>query len=707
MRAHGLLKGGAGDLAKTVGALPLAAVVIFGITILAIKWTVFSGGRVVIWPVEGATLALMLGPFSNRPFLSLFVTKVASVLAALSIGSTWLLAGSMSTVTGVFTCGIYLIMSRLVAKDKFANSKSLLIFLVAAACVSVLVGLIQSILFHLIAGYPWFKFALTGAASSAVGYAVVTPLVVILASANFRSLRRMKNALAPSLIIGAYMFMVIGIFAQTSFPLLYPIPLGLMLVAYTADLAMVAVVVTFTVATAMAFTLTGHGPINLTPGGLSSRIFMLQMFLAIITATTLPIAALMAEHQRLKRSLITARIDADAANQAKSAFLATISHEIRTPLNGVLGMAQVMAMDNLSRRQRDRIEVVRKSGESLLSLLNDVLDLSKIEAGKLTLESLDFDLGELLSGVIGNYESVAIEKGLSLTLEMGGADGVYRGDPTRLRQILYNLISNGLKFTETGGVTVNASFSADGLKLSVTDTGLGVPADKVDKLFAKFSQVDESTTRRFGGTGLGLSICRQLAQLMGGSIGVQTCEGEGSTFTLLLPFQRVDPKSTLDGETVLEGGGVTTKGLRILAAEDNPTNRLVLKALLEFAEVDPVLVENGAEAVEAWRNGEWDLILMDVQMPVMDGPTATLQIRALEAQMHLPRTPIIALTANTMSHQVTQYLDAGMDAHLAKPIVVDDLFKILADAAIRLDQMRSDKTSDGAPTARLAAEGAS
>ncbi len=699
MRAYGLSNIDVRELAKTTGALALAAAVIYGLTIVAVKSTIFSGGRMVIWPVEGVTLALMLGPFSNRPFLSLLVTKIASVFAALAIGSTWLLAGSMSSATGLCTSAIYLIMARLVAKDKFADSKSLLIFLVAAACASISVGLLESMIFHLVAGYPWFKLLFTGAASNAVGYAVVTPLVLILASANFRSIRDLKKALGPSLIIGAYVLAVIGIFTQNSYPLLYPIPLGLMLVAYTADLAVVAVIVTFTVAAALVFTLLGHGPINLTPGGLSARIVMLQAFLAIITATTLPIAALMAEHQRLKRSLIAARIDADAANHAKSAFLATISHEIRTPLNGVLGMAQVMAMDELSGPQRERIEVVRKSGENLLSLLNDVLDLSKIEAGKITLETLDFDLGELLSGALGNYESVAREKGLSLTLEMDGADGIYRGDPTRLRQILYNLISNGLKFTEAGGITVNASFGAEGLKLRVTDTGMGIPADKVDKLFAKFSQVDESTTRRFGGTGLGLSICRHLAQLMGGSIDVQTCEGVGSSFNLLLPFQWIGPSAAADGDTDLEDGDVATEGLRVLAAEDNATNRLVLKTLLEFGGVDLVLVEDGAEAVEAWRNGEWDLILMDVQMPVMDGPTATRRIRTLEAEMHRPRTPIIALTANIMSHQVTQYLDAGMDAHLAKPIVAEDLFRVVADAAILAGEIR-----DGSPTESLAVE---
>jgi signal transduction histidine kinase/CheY-like chemotaxis protein len=696
MGAFGLSETDINRHAKAAGGLALAAAAVFGLTTLAMKATDFSGGRIVIWPVEGATLALMLGPVRTRPFLVLFVTKLAAICAAVAINSTWLLATSMSVATAICTGALYVIMARLVAKDKFTDSKSLMIFLATAACASIWVGLAESLLYHFILGYPLFKLLLTGAASNAVGYSVVTPLVLILSSIDLRSVRTRKTPIGARWVIGAYCLAVIAIFAQTKYPLLYPIPLGLMLVAYTADLAVVALVVTFTVATTLVFTLMGYGPINITPGDPASHIVMLQLFLAIITATTFPIAALMAEHQRLKRSLIAARTEAEAANQAKSAFLATISHEIRTPLNGVLGMAQVMAMDELSPPQRERIEVVRRSGETLLSLLNDVLDLSKIEAGKIVLETLDFDLGQLLAGALGNYTGLAREKDLTLALEMRAAQGLYRGDPTRLRQILYNLISNALKFTETGGVTLTASSGADGLKVSVADTGMGIPADKVDKLFSKFSQVDESTTRRFGGTGLGLSICRQLAELMGGSIAVETREGLGSTFTLRLPFVWIGPSVAQADAVGAEPAAVQTESLRVLAAEDNATNRLVLKTLLEFGGVDLLLVEDGAQAVEAWRSGEWDLILMDVQMPVMDGPTATRQIRAMERATDRPRTPIVALTANTMSHQIGRYLDAGMDAHLAKPIVTEELFRVLTDAAVLSEQSREDPFELGA-----------
>jgi signal transduction histidine kinase/ActR/RegA family two-component response regulator len=376
-------------------------------------------------------------------------------------------------------------------------------------------------------------------------------------------------------------------------------------------------------------------------------------------------------------------VAAEAANAAKSTFLATMSHEIRTPLNGVLGMAQAMAGDELSDRQRDRLSVIHRSGEALLAILNDVLDLSKIEAGKLELEQLEFELAEVARGAYSAFTALANKKGLSFALDIEQARGRYIGDPTRLRQILYNLISNALKFTEQGEIRVLARRGEAGLEISVSDTGVGIAPESLSKLFAKFDQLDSSTTRRFGGTGLGLAICRELAQLMNGEITVESDLGLGSKFTIRLPMEWV-------GEERAPAPAVAVKtdapeiALRVLAAEDNAVNQLVLKTLLHQMGVDPVVVENGQLAVEAWETGDWDVILMDVQMPVMDGLTATAAIRNREADLNRPRTPIIALTANAMSHQVEQYITAGMDGHVAKPIQASDLFDVLTRAAAPL-----------------------
>ena len=382
---------------------------------------------------------------------------------------------------------------------------------------------------------------------------------------------------------------------------------------------------------------------------------------------------------------------ADAANAAKSAFLATMSHEIRTPLNGVLGMAQAMAADKLSAVQRERLSVVHRSGEALLAILNDVLDLSKIEAGKLELETIAFDLGELAQGAYSAFTALANKKGLSFALDLGEARGRYLGDPTRIRQILYNLISNALKFTDEGEIRVSARHDGAMLDIVVADTGVGISPENLARLFQKFDQLDSSTTRRYGGTGLGLAICLELAELMGGEIGVESRPGHGSRFTVRLPLERVGEEKGPLQLAPAPSSDLKPMRLRVLAAEDNAVNQLVLKTLLHQLGVEPVVVEDGAAALEAWRDAQWDVILMDVQMPVMDGVAATALIRKLEAETGRPRTPIIALTANAMSHQVAQYRAAGMDDHVAKPIAAADLFRALSEV---IQEPKADEASD-------------
>ena len=381
--------------------------------------------------------------------------------------------------------------------------------------------------------------------------------------------------------------------------------------------------------------------------------------------------------QSLKDDLGLARDAAEAANEAKSAFLATMSHEIRTPLNGVLGMAQAMDRDELTRVQRDRLSVIHQSGEALLAILNDILDLSKIEAGQIQLEEIEFDLGEVARGAHEAFTALANKKGLSFALDIDEARGVYRGDPTRLRQILYNLISNALKFTKTGEIRVVGRLGDAGLVLEVSDTGIGISPEGLAKLFGKFHQVDASTTREFGGSGLGLSICRQLAEKMGGRIEVESEVGRGSRFIVTLPLVRVAAERPPAVAPRLERAESPSISLRVLAAEDNRVNQLVLKTLLHQIGVDPVVVDDGQAAIEAWESQAWDVILMDIQMPRVDGPTAVRAIREQERASGRARTPILALTANAMPDQVAAYLAAGMDGHIAKPIETLRLFEAL------------------------------
>ncbi len=380
------------------------------------------------------------------------------------------------------------------------------------------------------------------------------------------------------------------------------------------------------------------------------------------------------ERKQAEVALRLAKEEAEAANKAKSAFLATMSHEIRTPLNGVLGMAQVMAADALSEVQRERLEVIRRSGESLLAILNDVLDLSKIEAGKLELEATEFDIAEVVEGVYATFEPLARGKGLDLSVEIAEpARGVYRADSVRVRQVLLNLVSNALKFTDDGTVRIRLAREAGMLSLEVADTGIGLTPEQAARLFDKFEQADVSTTRRYGGTGLGLSICRELVELMGGTIEVRSAPDEGACFTVRLPLPWIGPSVDAPAAPA-ETCQASPPPVRVLAAEDNPVNRMVLTAMLQQAGLEPEVVGDGAEAVARWRAEPWDLILMDVQMPGMDGPEATRIIRAEEAATGRPRTPIIALTANAMSHQVAEYLSGGMDDFVAKPLEIALLF---------------------------------
>jgi len=393
---------------------------------------------------------------------------------------------------------------------------------------------------------------------------------------------------------------------------------------------------------------------------------------------------------RAMTDLVEARDAAQAANVLKSQFLANMSHEIRTPLNGVLAMAQIIALGELTPQQRERVEVIRRSGEDLLNVLNDVLDISKIEAGKMELEIGEVD-AEVLGGNVEATFAPLVETKRNLKFKVDvrpAARGPRRGDPLRIGQILNNLVSNAIKFTPEGHVAVTVDGlgqdGRDGLRLVVVDTGPGIAADKLPLLFQKFSQADGSNTRRYGGTGLGLAICRELAQLMRGKIEVESTEGEGSIFTVTLPAPRL--AASAGGEAPTEGMSDfdDARPLRVLAAEDIPTNQLVLKTIMQSFGVEITMVDNGRQAVEAWLSEPFDLVLMDIQMPEMDGIAATRAIRAAEAEARRAPTPIIAVSANAMAHQVREYLAAGMDGHVAKPIELAKLHAAIEAALAKV-----------------------
>ena len=391
-------------------------------------------------------------------------------------------------------------------------------------------------------------------------------------------------------------------------------------------------------------------------------------------------------HVAALEALEKATDEALRAVTAKDQFLANMSHEVRTPLNGIIGLAAVLASGKLEADQQNMAELILNSGESLHRILDDILDIAKVQAGQMVIEPREFNLREEVLAAAELMRIRADEKGLGFDVEFDDtADGWFTADPLRLRQILSNLISNAIKFTEVGRVHVVVAVdevdSAPVLTVEVQDTGIGFDEATAERLFGRFVQADASTARRYGGSGLGLSISSDLARLMGGMVDARSTPGKGSTFCLTLPVKIASPPDTLDAPTCSEWIGDIPP--RVLVAEDHPTNQLVVRHLLEPLGAKVIFAADGAEAVERFGSDTFDVILMDMQMPVMDGLTAVRTIRQQEASLEAPRIPIAMLTANSSDAHRNAATEAGADGFIAKPLTVTALLMGINDLLIK------------------------
>lgn len=388
--------------------------------------------------------------------------------------------------------------------------------------------------------------------------------------------------------------------------------------------------------------------------------------------------------------------EANSANIAKAVFLANMSHELRTPLNGVVGIAHALIATDLTSRQRDMVDLIEKSGQTLTRLLSDILDFSKIEAGRIEIEQAPYDLHDEISSAAFLMQNRAREKGLEFDVTFSdAATGWFLGDATRIKQVVTNLVSNAIKFTESGGVKLAVDWSAEReiLEIKITDTGVGFDAEAGQRLSQRFVQADSSITRRFGGSGLGLAICRGLVLAMGGELNWSSQPGLGSVFVARLPATSTDApaekQSTLSPNDDIEN----THPLKILVAEDHETNQKVLSMILEPLGIELFICDNGAVALEAFKSQAFDLVLMDMQMPVMDGLAATTAIRDFERETKAQSTPIIMLTANAMSQHRLAAKQAGADWHVAKPFTPTTLIAAIKMGLELKDQEMEDRVS--------------
>jgi signal transduction histidine kinase/ActR/RegA family two-component response regulator len=655
-----------------------------------VNWCVphAHGGFAGLWPASGFLAAAL---FSLRGKKAWPLAAVAALAAA---GELSLLLGSGLALKSALFHSQWDVTEAVLAAilaRRFLGTRRLLrspggflrlqLLAIFPACLVASLGfLLEQRLFG-----PGEYFSLQGRMlAHLLGMGAVFPAVLLLAQPSLPALKRSRRETAA--ILGGVAVVVAFMLNQSAPPAVVITP-TLLFAAFRLGPRGAAVSTMMISLLALPAVVLGNGPfIHFPTWNLDQRVAVYQAtVLSLLFGVTL-VSFMLAQQARLTQLLglratiaRSARQRAIQASQAKTEFLATMSHEVRTPMNSILGVAAVLGGDpGLSPAARSKVDLIGKAGASLMSLLNDILDFSKVEAGQIELEDEDVDLAVICSEMVELIAPTAEAKGLEVAFTADpAAAGLFRGDALRLRQILFNLLNNAVKFTARGRISLSVAVRHDGSQLvtrfEVADTGIGIEPEQIGRLFVRFSQADSSVSRTYGGTGLGLAICKGLVERMGGQIGVDSQPGAGSVFWFEAPLRPV-------GETDLQQRADAAMeyaplGARVLLVDDHPVNRQLGQALLEMLGCRVDLAEGGQEAVAAVGKGGYDIILMDVHMPVMDGLAATRAIRQMEGAVGA--TPIIALSADVLPQNIALCLKAGMVDHVPKPVQLDVLYAVL------------------------------
>ena len=665
--------------AGSASALKLLAVgaAVFGMSLASLAYTRFGGHIAGLWLANAIAVAVMLRSPTRDWARILMVALIGNMAAKLLVGNSVplaLLTATASSVEALVCAGL----TRRFAGEAvdISQPRHLAIFSAAGALAATPISsLAGALALWLTRGTPFAEGLMSWWRIDTLGLLIGGPVLLVLTPDAVRELWRAIRT-GPGALSAVILTLCLTLaYGQTHYPLAFLVPPALILVAFELNVAGAAVALLVSALVMITALLGGHGGGVRAAGDFADRLFLLQLFLAVMTATVMPVATALASRRRLEDKLRVALAEAQAASVAKTEFLANMSHEIRTPLTAVIGFSGLLeSVPGLPPQAGLHAERIARGGRALLSIVNDILDFSKMEAGQVALAPRRLDPEALVRETLDLVADQAAAKGLGLELVSDGRAGFIEADGERLQQVLLNLLANAIKFTPRGRITVRLERQDERLFLAVSDTGVGVADALRERLFERFWQVDNSNTRRHGGTGLGLAICKSLVALMDGEIGVKSRAGEGSTFWFAFPAPLVEAADALEEEP--ETDGLEAGSAHILVVDDVAANRELVRAMLVALGHSLAEAEGGAEAVEAAERERFDVILMDMQMPGMDGLAATRAIRGLSPLNG--DTPIVALTANVLPTQVAHCLEAGMDDHLGKPIAPLELLQKIA-----------------------------